>query len=215
MASLPDDDIGWPTVKPPLKWAGGKRWLVPHLRALWRGYTRRRLVEPFCGGLCDRARAQSPSGPAQRRQPAPDQLLSPPAAWTRRQDPDEKRRRPLLPASCRIQPHNRDAARTREPQGGGAVLLPQPHRVQRTVPLQSEGGVQTSRSDATARSPTSTISGRTRSRSHAGSSPTAISSRSRCHRRTSSTPTRPTTSSSATIRATASTGAHRSVSRPG
>ena len=46
-----DDDLRWPTLKPPLKWAGGKRWLVPRLRALWRGYTRRRLVEPFCGGL--------------------------------------------------------------------------------------------------------------------------------------------------------------------
>ena len=51
MAPLPDDDIGWPTVRPPLKWAGGKRWLVPDLRALWSRYTRRRLVEPFCGGL--------------------------------------------------------------------------------------------------------------------------------------------------------------------
>ena len=51
MPPLSDDDIGWPTVKPPLKWAGGKRWLVQDLRALWRGYTRRRLVEPFCGGL--------------------------------------------------------------------------------------------------------------------------------------------------------------------
>ena len=46
-----DDNLRWPTLKPPLKWAGGKRWLVPRLRALWRGYTRRRLVEPFCGGL--------------------------------------------------------------------------------------------------------------------------------------------------------------------
>ena len=51
MPLISDDDIGWPTVKPPLKWAGGKRWLVPNLRAMWRGYTRRRLVEPFCGGL--------------------------------------------------------------------------------------------------------------------------------------------------------------------
>jgi DNA adenine methylase len=34
-----------------LKWAGGKRWHVPHLRALWSGHERRRLVEPFCGGL--------------------------------------------------------------------------------------------------------------------------------------------------------------------
>jgi DNA adenine methylase len=37
--------------RPPLKWAGGKRWLVPHVRRLWQGYERRRLVEPFCGGL--------------------------------------------------------------------------------------------------------------------------------------------------------------------
>jgi len=37
--------------RPPLKWAGGKRWLVPHVRRLWAGHERRRLVEPFCGGL--------------------------------------------------------------------------------------------------------------------------------------------------------------------
>lgn len=38
-------------VAPPLKWAGGKRWQVTHLRRLWAPYARRRLVEPFCGGL--------------------------------------------------------------------------------------------------------------------------------------------------------------------
>ncbi len=38
-------------VKPPLKWAGGKRWLVPHLRPIWQRHTHRRLVEPLCGGL--------------------------------------------------------------------------------------------------------------------------------------------------------------------
>ena len=37
--------------RPPLKWAGGKRWQVPHLRPLWEPHHRRRLVEPFCGGL--------------------------------------------------------------------------------------------------------------------------------------------------------------------
>jgi len=37
--------------RPPLKWAGGKRWQVPHLRAIWARHARRRLVEPFCGGL--------------------------------------------------------------------------------------------------------------------------------------------------------------------
>ena len=38
-------------LRPPLKWAGGKRWQVPHLRAYWDRHTNRRLVEPFCGGL--------------------------------------------------------------------------------------------------------------------------------------------------------------------
>lgn len=43
------------TPETPLKWAGGKRWLVPHLLPLWRDYQQRtpngRLVEPFCGSL--------------------------------------------------------------------------------------------------------------------------------------------------------------------
>jgi DNA adenine methylase len=38
-------------LKPPLKWAGGKRWLVSHLSALWEPHRERRYVEPFCGGL--------------------------------------------------------------------------------------------------------------------------------------------------------------------
>jgi len=38
-------------LRPPLKWAGGKRWQVQHLEPLWRPHQHRRLVEPFCGGL--------------------------------------------------------------------------------------------------------------------------------------------------------------------
>lgn len=38
-------------LRPPLKWAGGKRWLVPELLPYWREHSSRRLVEPFCGGL--------------------------------------------------------------------------------------------------------------------------------------------------------------------
>jgi DNA adenine methylase len=38
-------------LKPPLKWAGGKPWLVPHLETIWRPHRDLRLVEPFCGGL--------------------------------------------------------------------------------------------------------------------------------------------------------------------
>ena len=38
-------------LKPPLKWAGGKRWLAPHLQPIWETNAARRYVEPFCGGL--------------------------------------------------------------------------------------------------------------------------------------------------------------------
>lgn len=46
MATIPTSRL-----RPPLKWAGGKRWQVPHLRPLWAAHAHRRLVEPFCGGL--------------------------------------------------------------------------------------------------------------------------------------------------------------------
>ncbi len=39
------------TIKPPLKWAGGKRWLVSHLAPIWQQHNGRRYIEPFCGGL--------------------------------------------------------------------------------------------------------------------------------------------------------------------
>ncbi|HXW04459.1 MAG TPA: Dam family site-specific DNA-(adenine-N6)-methyltransferase [Vicinamibacterales bacterium] len=39
------------SLRPPLKWAGGKRWQVPHLLPLWQPHAHRRIVEPFCGGL--------------------------------------------------------------------------------------------------------------------------------------------------------------------
>ena len=38
-------------LRPPLKWAGGKRWQVQHLIDVWRPESHRRLVEPFSGGL--------------------------------------------------------------------------------------------------------------------------------------------------------------------
>ena len=40
-----------PAINPPLKWAGGKRWLAPHLAGIWEEHRGRRFVEPFCGGL--------------------------------------------------------------------------------------------------------------------------------------------------------------------
>lgn len=38
-------------LRPLLKWAGGKRWLVPELKKLWAPHSDKRLVEPFAGGL--------------------------------------------------------------------------------------------------------------------------------------------------------------------
>ncbi len=38
-------------LNPPLKWAGGKRWLVPYLSKLWFPHQSRRMVEPFVGGM--------------------------------------------------------------------------------------------------------------------------------------------------------------------
>lgn len=45
--------IPWQTLlTPPLKWAGGKRWLAPQIRErFWLKHSRRRLVEPFVGGM--------------------------------------------------------------------------------------------------------------------------------------------------------------------
>src|ERR1700680_5085556 len=40
-----------PSLRPPLKWAGGKRWQVPHLRSLWLPHATMRLIEPFARGL--------------------------------------------------------------------------------------------------------------------------------------------------------------------
>lgn len=51
MALALAEPISREPLTPPLKWAGGKRWLVPHLLQYWRGHERRRLVEPFAGGL--------------------------------------------------------------------------------------------------------------------------------------------------------------------
>lgn len=38
-------------LKPPLKWAGGKRWIVKHVEPLWQKSGSKKLIEPLCGGL--------------------------------------------------------------------------------------------------------------------------------------------------------------------
>jgi DNA adenine methylase len=51
MAAVAELFVSRSAPKPPLKWAGGKRWLVPHLVHYWNRHRSRRLVEPLCGGL--------------------------------------------------------------------------------------------------------------------------------------------------------------------
>lgn len=50
-SSTPSAKSNGDLLKPPLKWAGGKRWLLPHLAPLWQKHSGKRYVEPFCGGL--------------------------------------------------------------------------------------------------------------------------------------------------------------------
>src|SRR6266404_3078051 len=51
MAAVADLVASRTAPRPPLKWAGGKRWLVPYVLRLWNPYRDHRLVEPLCGGL--------------------------------------------------------------------------------------------------------------------------------------------------------------------
>lgn len=43
--------VGNKRITPPLKWAGGKRWLLPTVEPIYRQHEGRRLVELLCGGL--------------------------------------------------------------------------------------------------------------------------------------------------------------------
>lgn len=45
------EDSSTRILPPPLKWAGGKRWLLSTLAPLFQKYRGSRLVEPFAGGL--------------------------------------------------------------------------------------------------------------------------------------------------------------------
>lgn len=46
-----DSDNPSMAVSPPLKWAGGKRWLIPVVAKYYRNFSAYRLVEPFVGGM--------------------------------------------------------------------------------------------------------------------------------------------------------------------
>src|SRR5688572_24245639 len=51
LSTDPGGEVDSALTRPPLKWAGGKRWQLRFLRPLWKPHAAKRLVEPFCGGL--------------------------------------------------------------------------------------------------------------------------------------------------------------------
>jgi DNA adenine methylase len=51
LAALRGHEFSRSSLRPPLKWAGGKRWQVAYVRPLQEPHRDRRYVEPFCGGL--------------------------------------------------------------------------------------------------------------------------------------------------------------------
>jgi len=69
------------TLRPPLKWAGGKRWLVPHLLDIWDEHRHRRFVEPFCGGLSIPLALQPERALLNDINPASNQFLFAAQAW--------------------------------------------------------------------------------------------------------------------------------------
>ena len=147
-------------------------------------------------------------GAAQRRQSPSDQFLPLARSGVDDHDGDEERIGGLLRVAPPLQ---RIAAGGGSRHGGSglAVLLPESHRLQRPVPLQSPGPLQ--------RPVRPLQEDRLSHRLHRGaagvlavsSSPLPISSSSRCAPTISSTPTRPTMSSSPTTRPAGSDGTNR------
>ena len=126
---------------PPLKWAGGKRWLVPHLRPLWQAHQHRRLVEPFCGGLAV-ALGLRPGGRCSTTSTRTSSTSTTGSSAASSIDVAMANDRELLlPAPRALQRADRGGQR-RDAGGGVALLLPQPHRLQRALPLQPQGRLQ-------------------------------------------------------------------------
>ena len=134
-AHMPLVTPGEAALRPPLKWAGGKRWQLPHLGPLWKPNADRRLVEPFCGGL------------------AVALGLKPARAWLNDANPHLVNFYTWLQRGLHIQiPMENDervfyrhrdrfnailVAGDGSGRGGGrALLLSEPNRIQRALPVQ-------------------------------------------------------------------------------
>ena len=126
---------------PPLKWAGGKRWQVPILEPLWRPHAHRRLVEPFCGGLAVALGLRPERALLNDVNPHLIAFYR----WLQRGlridlplENDE-----TLYYAHRVRFNALLASRRRgRRRSGRPVLLPEPHRLQRPVPLQPRRPLQ-------------------------------------------------------------------------
>ena len=138
--SAPEPGLSLP-VRPPLKWAGGKRWQVPDLEPLFAKHTNRRLVEPFCGGLAVTTGLRPARALLNDVNPHVINFYQ----WLKRgllSRPEmENDQEKYYEARARVQRAALDRqGRTR--RSGVALLLPESHRIQRALPLQQQGRLQ-------------------------------------------------------------------------
>jgi hypothetical protein len=161
-----------------------------------------------------RARAAAGAGAAERRQPARHRLLPLAAARPADRPAARERRDAVLRAPRPLQRAAR-RRRGRRRRSGRPLLLPEPHRLQRLVPLQPQGRLQRAVRLLQGGSATCATSPPGATCWRRGCSRTATSSRFRSTTATSSTPIRPTTCPSRNTRGAASRGTTRCARRPG
>src|ERR1700682_6565026 len=127
-----------PSLRPPLKWAGGKRWQVPHLRPLWLPHAKLRLVEPFAGGLAVTLGLLPERALLNDANPHLINFYRWLQKGLKTDLEDGEQRTAVLPPA-----HPLQRAGCQRPGGDrgrrGVVLLPESHRLQRAVPLQQQG----------------------------------------------------------------------------
>ena len=161
-------------LRPPLKWAGGKRWQVPHLRPFWEPHRQRRLVEPFCGGLAVACSLTPQLALLNDVNPHIVNFYQ----WLKRglkTDVAMENDETVYYANRSRFNELLSSGRSDTAEAAGALLLPESHRVQRPVPVQPTRGSSTFLSAATNGSTIAGTSLSTPRDSPASSSQTLIS----------------------------------------
>ena len=92
-----------PAMRPPLKWAGGKRWQVPHLLPLWKPPCRTPAGRTVRRRAGRHARPVAGSRAAERRESASGQLLPLAEAGSHDRSQDGEQREAVLPSPRPLQ----------------------------------------------------------------------------------------------------------------